>query len=218
MIDAQNKWWHHLIIAVLTFGGVFLVWFLKVEEMALTQQTINQFSRPVGAVPFILLFLTMLIGPVMKLKPSLFEDLGDFPYSWRAELGIWFAFWAVIHTLFVVYSRDGFLDYLEGISPWALGALIAVVMAVVLAFLSHKKAIKWLTADCWKWLQNHFTYAIWWLTVIHVLDRALLRPGFPSGDLLHWLYLIMVVLIPLLQFIAFVKTVKENRKERNSQD
>jgi len=204
MIDAQNKLWHHITIAVLSCLFVYVLYLSGLR-----------IGRAIGAVPFIILFLVMIIGPVMKIWPSLYNKLpGKFPYTWRAELGIWFAVWSVIHILFVFRARDwDVIGYLAGISPWAFGALIATFMAVVLALLSFKGAIKYLGPDSWKWIQNHFTYAIFWLTVVHVIDRALLRPGFPSSDWLHWMYLGMVILVPVLQIGGFVKNVREYRKE-----
>jgi sulfoxide reductase heme-binding subunit YedZ len=214
MIDAQNKAFMHLTIAVTTFLVVFISWFFMVGEVAFTKESILLASRPVGFIPFLLLFLVMIIGPLMKLFPVLFPKWGDFPWNWRAELGIWFAVWSVIHMLFVFAGREWNVGaYLANISPWALGALIAVFMAIVLALISFRGAINFLGPESWKWLQNYFTYVIWWLVVIHVLNLALLRPSFPSEDWLHCLYLVMVLLVPFLQTLAFIKVVKENRKK-----
>ncbi len=213
MIDAQNKLSFHTIIAVATFLAVLIPWFFTVDEISFTSEKILLMSRAVGAIPFFLLFLVMIIGPIMKLFPVLFPKWGDFPWNWRAELGIWFSVWSVIHTLFVFAGRDwDVVGYLLNINPWAFGALVATVMAVILAALSFRGAINYLGSDSWKWIQNYFTYVIWWLVVVHVIDRALLRPGFPSDDWLHWVYLAMVIIVPLLQLAGFIKTVKEYRK------
>ncbi len=204
MIDAQNKWSYHLFIALVSTLSVLIpVWFFEAS-----------LSRLAGGVPIVILFLVMIIGPVMKLYPFLFAKWGDFPWNWRAELGIWFAVWAVIHTL-VVFADRGWdvIGYLVGISPWAFGALVATVMAVILAALSFRGAINFLGTEAWKWLQNYFTYVIWWLTVVHIIDRALLRPGFPSEDPVHWIYLAMVLIVPILQTLAFIKHVVEYREE-----
>jgi len=202
VIDATNKVSHHL--GIIIFSALFILIIGNLEN----------YSRAVGALPFILLFFVMIIGPLMTIWPSLYQKLpGNFPYTWRAELGIWFVVWSIAHVLFVFHHRDWqVVDYLVGMSPWALGAFIAILIAIPLALTSCKRAIEFLGVDSWKWLQN-FTYVIFWLTAIHVLDRALLRPGFPSDDWLHWVYLIMFALVPILQAAGFVKTVKDNKKE-----
>ena len=213
MIDAQNKTSFHLAIAGVTILIVLVSWFFTVESVSFAKESVLLMSRAVGAVPFFLLFLVMIIGPIMKLFPVLFPKWGDFPWNWRAELGIWFAVWSVIHMLFVFAARDwNVVDYLIHISPWAFGALVATFMSVVLAAISFRGAIKYLGPESWKWIQNYFTYVIWWLVVVHVIDRALLRPGFPSDDWLHLVYLAMVIIVPILQLAGFTKTVKEYRK------
>lgn len=214
MIDAQNKLYCHLSIAIVTTLTVLVSWYFMAGEISLTENTVYILARPVGAIPFFLLFLVMVIGPIMKLFPVLFPKWGDFPWNWRAELGIWFAVWSVIHMLFVFAGRDWNVGaYLANISPWAFGALTATLLAVLLAGVSFRGAINYLGSDSWKWLQNYFTYVIWWLVVVHVIDRALLRPGFPSEDWLHWIYLAMVVVVPVLQTFAFAKVVRDHRKK-----
>ena len=213
MIDAQNKPYCHVSIAVATGLAFLISWYVITGEISITEDTVYILSRPSGAIPIFLLFFVMIIGPIMKLFPVLFPKWGDFPWNWRAELGIWFAVWSVIHTLFIFAGREwDVIGYLVGISPWAFGALVATVMSVILAAISFRGAINYLGPDSWKWLQNHFTYVIWWLVVVHVVDRALLRPGFPSDDYLHWIYLAMVIIVPVLQTAAFVKTVREYRR------
>lgn len=217
MIDAQNKLYCHLSIAIVTTLAVLVSWYFMAGEISLTKDTVYILARPVGAIPFFLLFLVMIIGPVMKLFPVLFPKWGDFPWNWRAELGIWFAVWSVIHMLLVFAGRDWNVGaYLANISPWALGALIATLLAVLLAGVSFRGAINYLGSDSWKWLQNYFTYVIWWLVVIHVLNIALLRPGFLSEDWLHRMYLIMVLIVPVLQTLAFIKVVRDHRKKNKS--
>jgi len=59
----------------------------------------------------------------------------------------------------------------------------------------------------WKWHQTVGAYTIFWLLAVHIYDRAYLRPGFPSDDPLHWLYLLTLVLVVALQIAAFVKVI-----------
>ena len=208
MIDAQNKLIPHITIGVLSVLFVYVLYLFGIRT-----------GRAVGAIPFILLFIILIIGPLVTIWPSISKKFkGNFPMSWRGELGIWFAVWSVIHVLFVFNHREwDVLGYLLDISPWAFGALIAVVMAVILAIFSCRKGIRFLGEDSWKWLQNYFTYVIFWLVAIHVIDRALIRPGFPPTDPLHWVYLIMFFLVIILQISGFIITVKRKKQEQDGE-
>lgn len=210
IIDAQNRLVHHLAIAAFS-----LVVVLGMSYSGL------RLGRAVGAVAFILLFLVMIIGPLVRIWPELKKiPPREFPWGIRGELGIWFTIWAIAHTLFVFSQRSwNVWGYVKGMSPWAFGAFIAVFMAIFLSAISCKKAIQFLGSESWKWIQNYFTYVIFWLTTVHVVDRALLRPGFPPQDPLYWMYLVMIGLVPLLQLVGFIKTVRENkRKEVNPEE
>ena len=175
-------------------------------------------QRVVAAVPYFLLFLVLIIGPIVRIWPSIPKRIGPgFPLNWRSELGIWFAVWSVVHLLFVFGAREwDVIGYLIDMSPWAFGALIAVIIAVVLAFTSNKKALNWMGVDAWKWHQSHGTYVIFWLVAVHIYDRAYLRPleevGFPPTDPLHRIYIIMTLAIIILQLSAFIRIISLYRK------
>ena len=175
-------------------------------------------QRVVGAVPYFILFLVLIIGPIVRIWPSIPKRFGSgFPVNWRSELGIWFAVWSVVHVLFIFGARDwDIIGYLIDMSPWAFGALVATIIAIVLAFTSNKKALKWMGVKAWKWHQSHGTYIIFWLVVVHIYDRAYLRPfeevGFPPTDPLHWIYIIITLAIIILHLSAFIKIIYEYRK------
>jgi methionine sulfoxide reductase heme-binding subunit len=203
MLDACNKLSHHLIIGFLSLVGVIIIGL-----------TPAGFNRSVAAIPFFLLFFTMLIGPAIRVWPRLRKVFpGELPWALRGELGIWFVVWSIIHILFVFNRRNwAVVDYVLNMSPWAFGAFVATFLGIVLAVTSSRKAINFLGFEAWKWLQS-FAYVIFWLTAVHVIDRALLRPGFPSSDWLHWTYLLMFVLIVLLHVFDFVKKATLYRKQ-----
>ena len=175
-------------------------------------------GRTVAAIPYFLLFLILIKGPLVRIWPAMLKLFSPgFPISWRSELGIWFAIWSVAHVLFVWSARDwDIIGYLVDMSPWAFGALVAVIIAIVLAFTSNQKALKFLGVSAWKWHQSHGTYVIFWLVVVHIYDRAYLRPledvGFPSTDPLHWVYILMTLIVVVLHITAFAKIVAEYRK------
>ena len=205
--DTNNDLTHHLVVALGSVVVAVLLWLAGYED-----------QRVVAAVPFFILFFVMCIGPTVQIWPSIRRRFsGNFPVNWRSELGIWFAIWSVIHVLFVFWARDwDVVGYLVDMSPWAFGALVAVIIAVVLAFTSNNRAYDFLGAKAWKWHQSHGTYVIFWLVAVHGYDRAYLRPyedvGFPSDDPIHLVYLLMIAIVVVLHVVAFATVVSHYRK------
>lgn len=206
-LNTRNTIGRHLAVAIGSIACAFLLWAAGYEV-----------QRVVAAVPYFLLFLVMIIGPSVKIWPSIRRSVeGPFPVNWRAELGIWFAIWSVVHILFVWGARDwDVIGYLVDMSPWAFGAFVAVIIAIVLACTSNTAALRFIGAEAWKWHQSHGTYVIFWLAAVHLYDRAYLRPyedvGFPSADPIHWVYLITIAVVVLLHLTAFVKVVAHYRE------
>ncbi|ELZ05024.1 hypothetical protein C482_02681 [Natrialba chahannaoensis JCM 10990] len=206
-VDTNNELTHHLGVAIGSIVVAVLLWVVGYGG-----------QRVVAAVPFFILFFVMIIGPLVRIRPSIRRQFsGNFPVNWRSELGIWFAIWSVVHVVFVFWARDwNVVGYLVDMSPWAFGAMVAVLIAIVLAFTSNNWAYDYLGAKAWKWHQSHGTYVIFWLVAVHGYDRAYLRPyeemGFPSDDPLHLIYLAMIVLVVVLHVVAFTAVVSEYRK------
>lgn len=162
-----------------------------------------------AAVPFILLFLTVVIGPVQVLWPRLRKRFkGTTLNTWRSEIGIWFVIWSLIHVGLVVDVRG--VDVLWG-SPWAFGATIALILAVILLFTSNNRVYRYLGPKAWKWHQSHATYLIFYMLAPHIWHRAYLIPGFPSQEPLHWMYLAMLAIVIVLHIGGFVKVVRYYR-------
>ncbi|AGB39894.1 cytochrome b family protein [Natronococcus occultus] len=205
--DTNNELTHHLGVAIGSIVVAVLLWGIGYRG-----------QRVVAAVPFFILFVVMVIGPLVRIRPSIRRRFsGNFPVNWRSELGIWFAIWSVVHVLFVFWARDwDVVGYLVDMSPWAFGAMVAVIIAIVLAFTSNNRAYDSLGPKAWKWHQSHGTYVIFWLVAVHGYDRAYLRPyeemGFPSDDPLHLIYLAMIVIVVALHVVAFIAVVSEYRK------
>ncbi|ARS90963.1 hypothetical protein [Natrarchaeobaculum aegyptiacum] len=205
--DTNNELTHHLGVAIGSIVVAVLLWVAGYRG-----------QRVVAAVPFFILFVVMVIGPLVRIRPSIRRRVsGNFPVNWRSELGIWFAIWSVIHVLFVFWARDwDVVGYLVDMSPWAFGAFVAVLIAIVLACTSNNRAYDYLGPKAWKWHQSHGTYVIFWLVAVHGYDRAYLRPyeemGFPSDDPLHLIYLVMIVVVVLLHVVAFAVVVSQYRK------
>ena len=87
----NNSITRHLLIAITAILITFVFWIAHYEwdeEMRLW--------RALGDSGYLLLFVTLILGPLGKLWPRLNHLL-----SWRRETGIWFAILAITHGLLI---------------------------------------------------------------------------------------------------------------------
>ena len=202
-VDPFNRWKHHTAVALgsLVFGGsLYLVGF--------------RLSRIIAAVPWFLLFLVMVIGPLTKIRPSITRRYeGNFPLNWRSELGIWFVLWSLAH-LFLVFDAFGWdiVGFVVGMSAWAFAASVGVIIAVILAITSNNAAYQFLGPKAWKWHQSHGTYVLFWLLTVHIYDQTFVRGGVLTEDPLHLAYVMSIVIVVALHVGAFAKVVAHYRK------
>ena len=198
MTDTQNSLKRHAIVgvaSVIVAAAMYLVGY-HYQEVA-------------AAIPYFLLFLTVVIGPLLVVFPGIRRRFrGNFPVNWRSELGIWFVIWVIIHVVLVIDARS--IDILWG-SPWAFSASIAVILALVLLFTSNDRVFDYVGPKAWKWHQSHATYLIFYLLASHIWHRAYLIPGFPSDEPLHWIYLLMFAIVVILHVVGFIKVVRHYR-------
>jgi len=205
-MDLRNKLSYHFIVASISLLLGFGFYSLGIE-----------LGRVIAGVAFTLLFLTLIIGPLMRLwKPALEALPWQLPWSWRGELGIWFTIVSIIHMLFIFYGKQwDVMGYLVGMRLSDLVALAALFLALILTATSFGSVIKFLGVASWKWLHS-LAYVIFYLISAHVINHAFLRPDRPE-DWLHWVYLIMILIVIALQFSAFVKGVADYRKSLKTQ-
>lgn len=199
MPNTHNSPKRHAVVAIASIGAAISLYLLGYHP-----------RQVAAAVPYCLLFLTVVIGPVQVIWPRLRRRFrGTTLDTWRSEVGIWFVLWALVHVGGVVALRG--VDVLWA-SPWAFGATIAVILAVVLMFTSNNQVYRYLGPKAWKWHQSHATYLIFYMLAPHIWHRAYLVPGFPSTDPLHWVYLTMFALVVLMHVGGFVKVVRQYRR------
>lgn len=201
IMDIRNNLAYHFVVAL---GSLTLLFVLSLAGI--------ETHRAVPAVAFILLFLTLAIGPIMRIwKPGAKVLPWNLPWSWRGELGIWFTIISISHMLLIFKGAQwDIIGYLSGIRIGNLAALVALFWALILTAASLGKVIKFIGLSSWRWLHS-FAYVIFYLVGMHVVNHAFLRPGRPS-DWLHWTYLVMMLSIVFLQFAVWVVTIKDDRK------
>lgn len=198
MSNTRNSPVRHAVVAVASIGLAGVLFLLGYD-----------YQKVAAAVPFILLFLTVVLGPLQVIWPRLRRRFnGTTLNDWRSEIGSWFVIWALVHVGLVVDVRG--IDVLWG-SPWAFGATIAVILGVVLLGTSNNRAYHYLGPKAWKWHQSHATYVIFYMLAPHIWHRAYLIPGFPS-DPLHWIYLAMFAIVVMLHVGGFVTVVRHYRR------
>lgn len=200
-MDFRNTFSYHSAVALISVLLTLLLYF-----------TGTGFGRAVAGIAFFLLFLTLIVGPVMRLwKPAVEALPWNLPWSWRSELGIWFTIFSVAHMLLVFDSRYwDVTGYLAGMRLSDLVAFVAIFWALVLTASSFSRIIKFLGLSAWRWLHS-FAYVIFYLVGAHVINHAFLRAERPL-DWLHWAYLLMIIVVILLQSAAFVETVMNYRR------
>lgn len=160
------------IAALALLIGLIYVFSIGREDL----HTLHFFNRNVADASYLLLCLTLTIGPLVKFVPPL-----RFILPWRRELGIAFTVSAVLHIaiyaagfnwdvtrFFSQVNDQGNSIMLENpfaISNWI--GLLAITYAVILALTSNDIAQGFLGKG-WKFLQQQ-SYTLFVLVAIHIL-------------------------------------------------
>ncbi len=210
-MDIKNTPKQHAIVALFSLVLVLSFKFLLHIE----------WSTSLARTSFILLFLTLLIGPIMRLKkPTKISSPLLLPWSWRGELGIWFTITAIAHFLVVLIDTP--LSRLiriggSGFSLANLLGLAALFWAILLTTTSFNKIIKFLGVSSWKWLHS-LTYVIFYLVSGHYIYFQFFSTyGDVGPDWFGYIATTMTATIILLQLITFIVVVKNNRIQASTQ-
>lgn len=187
--------------------------------------------RAVGDAAFMLLIVTLALGPIARLRREFAPTL-----TWRRYTGIWFALVALVHGLLILngwarWSLDRFLGYefvpqmgrlvrLEpGFGLANIMGVVALLIALILAATSTDRAVQLLGGTSWKWLHNS-AYTVFYLSAIHSAyflfihyTASFHRAPAPENWFRVPLLIIAMGLIAL-QGLAFSKTVRDRRNGR----
>ncbi len=189
--------------------------------------------RTIGDGSFVLLFLVLTLGPIARLWPVATRWL-----PWRQELGIWFAIFALAHTLLVLdgwvrweWMRFFGYQFLLNVGRYArvepgfglsnILGIVAMVIALPLMFTSSRWAMKRLGNSAWKWLHVG-AYTIFYLVVLHTLYFLFMhytvsfhRQVPPNPNWFRYPFLVTAILVLGIQMSAFIKTVKKRSVARS---
>ena len=220
----NNIYLRHLLVGLIAVGLALPFWYGRLDwdpEM--------RFWRAVGDSSFLLLFFTMIIGPLAKH----WSAAGRF-VPWRRETGIWFGLMAFLHTFlvwegwarwdiwrFLGYEFIPELGRLARLEPgFGLSnviGMVAIVLTLALVATSSTKAVNFLGASAWKWLQ-YGSYTVFYLVVIHTVYFLFIhytvsfhRPVPENPNWFRYPFLILSLIVPALQMSAFIKTVRQRQ-------
>jgi len=207
-MDIKNTPSKHLAVGIFSLGIMLAFHYLLKMEWTLA------FAR----VAFILLFLILIIGPWVRIKVPSQEVLPKIkPWSWRGELGIWFAIMALAHFIILLIERPLTQLIKLGGSGYSLTnfiGLIALIISIILAFASLEKVIKFLGVMSWRVLHS-LTYVVFYLVAAHIVYFQFFSSHGEIGpDWLGWLEVGMTVVVIILQITAFIKTILWQNKTK----
>ena len=181
--------------------------------------------KAVGDAAFVLLLLTLSVGPLARITRSTTWML-----VWRRQFGIWFALVAGLHGVLVVHgwarwSLRRFLGYevvpqlgrearLEpGFGLANLVGLTALGFALLLAATSSDRALRRLGAPAWKWL-HHSALFIFYLSLLHsgyflfLHYTVSFHKQVPPPDWFRGPFVTVGLALLALQTAAFIKTAR----------
>ena len=223
-----NFWFKHIVVGLFSVLLVYLFWLSRP-----TWSVEMRFWRAVGDGGFLLLFFTLVIGPLIRLFPKLFTRFAN----WRKELGIWVGLLAFFHTYLIfqgwfqwdlmrllgyefVPQLDRYARLEPGFGLANIVGLVALFFVGLLLATSSTKMITFLGGKSWKYL-HYSAIMVYYLVVIHVSYFMFIhytisfhRPV-PPPNWFQYPFLVIALLLPLLQGIGFIKTVQKSRQGQN---
>ena len=224
MNSKNNSFLRHLLVGLIAVGLALPFWVGRLDW-----DPKMRFWRAVGDSSFVLLFFTMIIGPLAKHWPAAGRLV-----PWRRETGIWFGLMAFLHTFlvwqgwarwdiwrFLGYEFIPELGRLARLEPgFGLSnviGMVAIVLTLALVATSSTKAVNFLGASAWKWLQ-YGSYTVFYLVVIHTVYFLFIhytvsfhRPVPENPNWFRYQFLILSLIVPALQMSAFIKTVRQRQ-------
>ena len=216
----------HAVAGAVSAALVWLFWQSRPEwtaEMRLW--------RAVGDAAFMLLFVTLVMGPMTRLWKPFARVL-----VWRRYTGMWFALLALVHGLLILdgwarwswatllgyefvpqLGRDARLE--PGFGLANIMGLAALFWALILAVTSFDRAVQFLGGSAWKWLHQG-AHTIFYLSAIHAAYFLFIHYTLsfhrvpPPPNWFRVPLLLLVGSVIVLQGLAFGTTVRERRRGR----
>jgi len=215
----------HIIVLLFIIIGVY-----GFVESRPNWSEMHRWNRAVGDMSFILIALSMMIGPLSRLSKRARSAI-----PWRRELGIHGVLLAVAHTIiilaawvewdflrlfgYVIHPQTGlYVMLLHGFGLANTIGIIALVYGIVLALSSSNWFQRILGGAVWKFLQQS-AYVLWMLIIVHTayflyLNFQDYHKQVPAPNWAQIPFAAIILIVILLQFAAFLKTWKTKQSTR----
>ena len=209
-----------LLAALLTY--VFLVIHSKWAP-------IHRWNRAFADASLVLLAITMMIGPVVRLRSAWGRLV-----PWRRELGVHAVGFGTIHLLLVLDGwiewdlprllgllvhpiRGGYVMSEHGFGLANVLGIVALVYGIILVAISNEHAVRRLGGSVWKFIQRG-AYILWALVVIHTAYFLFMHvlhyhPPAPDPKLLQGPFVGPGAVTFALRLAATARTWRVKRKE-----
>lgn len=162
-------------------------------------QAIIRFS---GLSGFAILSITLIMGPIIMLKPKWAEMLES-----RRALGLAGFYFILLHVLLVSYAYFNFdINQVTSQLPLLIG-LIAFILVIPIAITSSDRAIALLGSKNWKRIQR-IAYIVFILALIHFILKSNVLMGQNIGGLIVGILGIIAILLQIFGFLKRKKILK----------
>ena len=216
--------WRHAIAITLALLVVYLFGVVHGQW-----SDMHRWNRATADASFVLLTITMAIGPTAQIWPRL-----CFLIPFRGELGIYAVTLAALHTVIVLggwtvwdFARLFGFEFHPGLGRYvmvqhgfglanAIGVL-ALIYGLVLALTSSNRLVRLLGGAIWKFVQRA-AYVLWALVVVHTAYFLFLQfldyhRQTPAPNPLQPWYLVLIGLILALRITASAHLWRSTRKQ-----
>jgi methionine sulfoxide reductase heme-binding subunit len=213
----MNLFMRHIVVGLTSSILVYLFLSSRSEWSSM-----HAWNRAYADVSLLLLFTTIMIGPLSRLNNLFIRFL-----SWRRELGIWCSIMALLHVYVLlqgwfywepirliigVNQETGQLSFDPGFTLANLVGAVGLAYLILLALISNNYAIKVLGRRSWYYLQKKSGT----LYILVVLHTAFFLVFFRLGSY-NWVqkpFLVTVTVIFMLQWAVFIRSVYQSKNRR----
>ena len=222
-----NFGWKMRHIMVLLFASIGTYVFIESRP---DWSEMHRWNRAVGDMSFILIALSMMIGPLSRLSKMVRTAI-----PWRRELGIHGVLLALAHAVIILVAwvdwdflrlfgyvihpqTQGYVMLLHGFGLANIIGIIALVYGAVLALSSSDLVQRVLGGSVWKFLQQS-SYVLWMLIIVHTayflyLNFQDFHKPVPALNWAQIPFAVTIAAVTLLQLVAFIKTWKIKQNTR----
>jgi methionine sulfoxide reductase heme-binding subunit len=204
----------HVLVGICSL----LLFYLFLESRPEWNQ-MHSWNRAFADASFVLLVITILIGPLSRLK--FFARF----LPWRRELGIWCAIMALLHVYILfkdwfywepvrlvigVSQETGRLTFDPGFALANLIGAVAILYLLMLALISNNAAVKLLGKKSWDYLQQKSGIPYLLVTVHTAFFLFIFR--LESDNWMKVPFLVTISTVFVVQWSVFGMIVIKNRK------